>query len=59
MAFRWCADDGPTLNDGLVALCFSGDLDQYCKETLYFCEFSGGLGVALGLPVTPLDPPMQ
>ena len=20
MAFRWCADDGPTLNSGLVAL---------------------------------------
>ena len=30
MAFRWRADDGLTLNAGLVALCFSGDLDQYC-----------------------------
>ena len=30
MAFRWRADDGLTLNAGLVALWFSGDLDQYC-----------------------------
>ena len=31
MAFRWWADDGLTLNSGLVALCdFSGDPDQYC-----------------------------
>ena len=22
MAFRWCANDGPTFNAGLVALCF-------------------------------------
>ena len=27
MAFRWRADDGPTLNAGLF---FSGDLAQYC-----------------------------
>ena len=27
---RQRADDGPTLNDGLVALWFSGDPDQYC-----------------------------
>ena len=49
MAFRWCADDGPTLNAGLVAW----DPDQYCKETLYFCDFKGGSG-----PCPPLDPPM-
>ena len=36
MAFRWRADDGPTLNAGLIALWFSGDLDRYCFETLYF-----------------------
>ena len=30
-----------------------GDPDQYCEETLYFCDFSGGYG----LSVTPLDPP--
>ena len=39
MAFRWRADGGPTLNSGFVA--FTGDPDQYCKETLYFCGFSG------------------
>ena len=30
MAFRWRADDGPTLNAGLVAFSFPGDPDQYC-----------------------------
>ena len=57
MAFRWRGDDGPTLNAGLVALCFSGDPDQYCYETQYFCDFSGWGGES-GPPVPPLDPPM-
>ena len=35
MAFRWRADNGPSLNAGLVALCFSEDPDQYCLETLF------------------------
>ena len=35
-------NDGPTLNAGFVGLCFLGD--QYCYETLYFCDFSGGGG---------------
>ena len=39
------------LNADLAALLFSGDPDQYCKETLYFCEFSGGGGP------DPLSPP--
>ena len=30
MMSRWRADDGPTLNAGLVALWFLGDPDQYC-----------------------------
>ena len=34
-AFRWQADNGPRLNAGLVACDFSGDLDQYCLETLF------------------------
>ena len=38
-AFCWRADNGPTLNAGLVACDFSGDLDQYCLETLFFCDF--------------------
>ena len=35
-------DAGPTLNAGLKYLCFSGDPDQYCEETLYFGDFQGG-----------------
>ena len=34
-SFRWRADNGPTLNAGLVACDFSGDLDQYCLETIF------------------------
>ena len=32
MAFRWLeqANDGPTLNAGLVAFWFSADPDQFC-----------------------------
>ena len=53
MAFRRCANDDPTLNGGLVALSFLGDPDQFCRETLYFCDFSvcvcvcGGGGVGM------------
>ena len=28
--WRWCADDGPTLNAGFIAMLFLGDPDQYC-----------------------------
>ena len=35
MAFRLRADDGSTLNAGLVALPFSRDPDQYYLETLF------------------------
>ena len=45
-AFRWCADDDPALNAGLVALSFLGVPDQYCLETLYFVNIQGwGMGV--------------
>ena len=43
MAFRRRADDGPTLNAGLVVLLVLGDPDQYCYETLYFCDFRKGV----------------
>ena len=43
-AFRWQADNGPTLNAGLVACDFSGELDQYCLETLFLVIFKGGGG---------------
>ena len=57
MAFRWRVDDGPTLNAGLVALCFFRDPDQYCHGTLYFCDFSGGWSRPPVPP--PLDPPVR
>ena len=38
-----------------VFIFFSGDSDQYCQETLYFCDFSGGTRT----PIPPLDPPMH
>ena len=45
------ADDGPTLNAGLV---FQRLWTSIAKKTLYFCDFSGGSGP----PFPPLDPPM-
>ena len=39
-------------------LCdLSGDPNQYCSETLYFCDFSGVGGVRT--PSPPLDPQMH
>ena len=35
---------------------FLGDPDQYCEETLYFCDYSGGQGPDPMPP--PLDPRM-
>ena len=60
MAFRWRANNGPTLNACLVALRFLGDPDQYCLETLFIVIFhGGGGGGGSGPPVRPLDPPMK
>ena len=58
MAFHWRADyfNGPQLNACLVALWFLGDPDQYCWETLYFCDFSWGGGGGGG-GWTPCPPP--
>ena len=53
MALGWHADDGPTLNAGLVAFRFSRDTDQYCLETLYFCDVQGGGGP------DPMSPPLS
>ena len=41
----------PTLNAGLVVLRISGDPVQFCQEILYFCDFSGVVGVE---PLYPL-----
>ena len=50
MAFRWRADDGPTLNAGLVALCFSRGSGPVllCPNPL-----------SPPPPPPPLDPPMK
>ena len=45
MAFHWRPDGGQTLNDaGLVVCGLTGDLDQYCLETLFLVIFQTGSG---------------
>ena len=47
MAFRWRADDGPTLNAGLVhvaLLFFNGSGPVLLNKPYIFCNFSGGSG---------------
>ena len=44
MAFRWCADDGLTMNAGLVALWLFRGSGLVLIRTLYYCDFSGGVG---------------
>ena len=55
MAFRWRADDGPTLNAGLVALCFfrgSGPLScLLLRNPIFFCVFFFGGGGGLFPPL--------
>ena len=41
MAFRWLADDVPTLNAGLVALDFKGIRTSIAKELYIFVIFQG------------------
>ena len=62
--YRWAIigppakrDNGPTLNAGMVACDFSGDLDQYCLETLFLWFLKGGGGS--GPPVPPWIHPWQ
>ena len=55
MAFRWRSDDGPTLNAGLVALCFFRGSEPVLLRNPIFCDFSGGSGP----PVPPLDPHIE
>ena len=53
-AFRWRANDGPTLNVGFVALrFFRGSGPVLLKNTLYFCDFSGGVPEPLSPPPPP------
>ena len=55
MAFRWRADDGPTLNAGLVAAIFQGIRTSIARKPYIFVIFQGGRGRT---PFPPLDPHM-
>ena len=54
MAFRWLADDGPTLNAGLVAAIFQGIRTCIARKPYIFVIFQKGSEP----PVPPLDPHM-
>ena len=43
-AFRWRADDGPTLNAGLVAAIFQGTRTCIARKPYIFVIFHGGSG---------------
>ena len=43
IAFRWHADDGPTLNAGLVAAIFQG-IGTCIRKPYIFVIFQGGSG---------------
>ena len=51
MAIRWPADDGPTLNAGLVTAIFQGIRTCIARKHYIFFYFSGGGGLD---PLTPL-----
>ena len=68
---KWHFAAGPMMAQHIMLADFSGDPDQYCKETLYFCDFPGGGGGGSGPPsksqywslrrilqIQTLDPPM-
>ena len=44
MAFRWRADNGPTLNAGLVAVIFQGVRTSIAKKLYIFDIFQGREG---------------
>ena len=54
MAFRWSADDDPTLNAGLVAAIFQGVRTCIARKPYTFVIFQGG-GSEPPVP-PPLDP---
>ena len=58
VTFRRRADDGPSLNAGLVALYFKGIPTSIAKEPYIYVIFQGGGGGG-GPPVPPLDPHMK
>ena len=54
MAFRWCADDDPTLNDSLVAVIFQGIRTGITRKPYIFVIFQGRGPDPC--PHPPLDP---
>ena len=58
MAFRWRADDGPTLNAGLVFQVFWTSIAKKPYIVVIFVCVCGG-GGGSGPPVPSLDPPMK
>ena len=59
IAFRWRADDGPTLNAHLVPVIFQGIRTSIAKETLLFVIFQGGGPDPLSLALDPCMTLMQ
>ena len=51
MAFRWLANDGPSLNAGLVAVNFQGIPTSIAKKPYIFVIFQGGGGPDLLSPL--------
>ena len=58
MAFRWRADDDPTLNAGSVASYFFRGSGPELQRNPIFFNFSGGGGCSV-TRVPPLDPHMN
>ena len=60
MAFRWRADNDPTLNAGLVSsfVIFQGIQTSIAKEPCSFVIFPGGCLDILPSPPPPLGPRM-
>ena len=50
MAFRWWADDGPTLNAEISFVIFQGILTSIANKSYIFVIFQGGGGPD---PMTP------
>ena len=51
MTFRWLADDGPTLNAGLVALRFEGIGISIARKLIFFVIFQVGSRLSAPLPL--------
>ena len=57
MVFRWRANDGPTLNAGLIDVILQRIRTRIAKKPYIFCDFSwgGGGGGSRSPPVSHLD----